>query len=122
MMALSNELLKPISRIEGVDAAAVYLESGEIILFEKNAPFSASAEEMGAFATDILKASIRGTSALNIGVPDSYRIETVHKVFIHKCIVEGKIGLGVIVDKSANIGLVLLSMEKVIDIVKKEII
>jgi predicted regulator of Ras-like GTPase activity (Roadblock/LC7/MglB family) len=119
-MAISKDILMPLLRIEGVNAAAIYLETGEAILFNKIPSVSTSPEEIGAFAAEILRASTKGMEALNIGRPYSYRIETDKKVFLHKCIVEGKAGLGVIADRSSNIGLIFLNMEQIIDEVKKD--
>ncbi len=120
-MALTQEILNPILEIEGVEGVGIYISTGEVLVSATKPGCHIQGDAIGAFAIEMFKFSTRIMNELDLGTTNFFRIETDKKVFIHKCIEVGKSAIGVIADKSANIGLIIFNMDKVIERAKQEL-
>ncbi|MCK4528258.1 response regulator [candidate division WOR-3 bacterium] len=118
-MAIEKEVLNPLLDIEGVNAALVYTGTGELILNEISPQCDVNPKLLGAQLPQMFKRANEMTQKLDFGETDSYRIRSSNKMILHKCVVIGKYGLGIVAERDVVTGQVDIVMDSVIEKIKE---
>jgi len=117
-MELKKEILYPIVGIDGVKCALIHTKTGEVILKEVKDENCPDANAIASLATEILRLTHKITNLVGLGTANFFRIETNENVWIHKCIIPGKAGIGVVATKDTNIGLIIFYLNKLAEKLK----
>jgi len=110
-MALENAVLDPLKDISGFLGASVYTGSGELLISE--APEAMNIEKVAGLAVELYKNARAIAEQIEIGVADLVEVRTETHYFLHACIVPGKGGMGLLMQRDGNVGLMRLTMRKI---------
>ncbi|MBN2381087.1 roadblock/LC7 domain-containing protein [candidate division WOR-3 bacterium] len=120
IMALTEEHLLPLSKIEGFRGAVIYSSKGELLVHHLKSDIAIPPEGMAAFGAELSKFSRKISTDMQIGAAEFCRIETPDAVLIHRCVEPGTVGMSVLADQSANVGMIVFTMNKIIEKVRSE--
>jgi predicted regulator of Ras-like GTPase activity (Roadblock/LC7/MglB family) len=120
IMAISEEHLAPLSKIDGFRGAVVYTASGDLLVHHIKTKMALPPEGIAAFGAELSKFSRKVSDDMRIGAAEFCRIETPEAVVIHRCVEPGAVGMSVIADQNANAGMIVYTMNKIIEKVRAE--
>gem|GEM_PF-7019237 len=110
-MALDNMVFEPLKKISGFIGAEIYSGNGEVLLAD--APGSINTEEVAGLAVELYKTARAIAEQMKMGIADLVEVRTESHYFLHACIVPGRAGLGVLMTKDGNVGLMRHTMRKI---------
>jgi predicted regulator of Ras-like GTPase activity (Roadblock/LC7/MglB family) len=120
IMALTEEHLAPLSKIDGFRGAVLYTKNGDLLVQHIKTQMALPPEAIAAFSAELSKFSRKISTDLQIGAAEFCRIETPEAIVIHRCVEPGAVGMSVIADQNANAGMIVYTMSKIIEGIRAE--
>lgn len=111
---INESLFNDLMSVSGVLAASIYSASGDVLLSRINDKGDyTEIEYIGPLAVEIYRKVKEISTKMNTGTPDFMSFETQRYTFVHRCVIPGVGAIGVLLNKTGNIGLTKLEILKI---------
>ena len=101
---LDEKKLEVLGDVGGFLGSAVYSADGMLLIsYQKES--KVDMPKISGLATQLFQTTKKISEGMEIGVPETIILRTDSSIFIHRCIVTGVSGIGVLLDFNGNVGL-----------------